>query len=182
MKLIETKVKCEKTLQLIRKSLVAGHVDPSTGEVIKSSEGTPQGSILTPLLSNIVLHELDSFMEKLKSRFEKGTKRAKNKEYAKIQSKIQRLQRSNPGSPEIKKLALLRRTIPSVDTHDPNFRRLIYLRYADDFVVMVTGTSDEAMMIKNQIADILLKKCGLILHQEKTAITAIKDGFKFIGA
>lgn len=150
MKLIEKKIKCEKTLQLIRKSLVAGHIDPLSGETIKSSEGTPQGSILSPLLSNIVLHELDSFMEKLKDRFERGDKRAKNKEYAKIQSKIQRLQRSNPGSPEIKELALHRRTIPSVDTHDPNFRRLIYLRYADDFRVLIIGTLDETKMIKAQ--------------------------------
>lgn len=182
MKLIETKIKCEKTLQLIRKSLVAGYVCPSTVNIERSTEGTPQGSVLSPLLSNIVLHELDAFMEVLKKRFEKGTKRAKNKEYGKINSKIQILKRNDPGSPEIKKLVLQRRTIPSVDTHDPNFRRLIYIRYADDFVVLVTGTKDEAVMIKHQIADILQKKCGLILHKEKTAITALKDGFNFVGA
>lgn len=182
MDLIKKKIKCDKTLQLITKSLIAGHVDPITGKVQKSSEGTPQGSILSPLLSNIVLHELDTFMDKLKNRFETGKIRAKNKEYAKIQSKIQRLQSKAPGSPEIKKLVVLRRTMPSVDTHDPNFKRIIYLRYADDFVVLIIGTSDEANMIKGQIADALLKKCGLILHQEKTAITALKDGFKFVGA
>lgn len=182
MKLIQIKVKCEKTLQLIKKSLVAGHIDPLTGKVVKSSEVTPQGSILSPLLSNITLHELDTYMGDLKARFEKGTKRAKNKESAKIQSKIQVLQRKYPGSPEIKKLALQKRTIPSVDTHDPKFRRIMYLRYADDFVVLITGTSDEAAMIKTRIADILQKRCGLDLNQDKTAITAIKDGFKFVGA
>lgn len=182
MSLIQKKIKCDKTLQLIRKSLVAGHVDPSTGKIQRNTEGTPQGSVLSPLLSNIVLHELDIYMEKLKGRFEKGTKRAKNKEYAKIQSKIQQLQKRDPGSPEIKKLAIQGRTIPSVNTHDPEFKRILYLRYADDFVVLITGTSDEATMIKSQIADILQKKCGLELHQEKTAITALKDGFKFVGA
>ena len=59
---------------------------------------------------------------------------------------------------------------------------MLYLRYADDFIVLVTGTSDEANHIRNQIADTLKKKCGLELNRDKTLITAVKDGFNFLGA
>ena len=69
-----------------------------------------------------------------------------------------------------------------MDIHDPNFKRMLYLRYADDFIILVTGTSDEAKHIRNQIADTLKKKCGLELNRNKTLITAIKDGFFFLGA
>jgi hypothetical protein len=144
--------------------------------------GTPQGSVLSPLLSNIVLNELDVHMDKIKQKFEKGTKRSRNPEYDKLTSRLQYLQKHHPGSPEILKVVMLRRATPSLNTHDPNFKRLLYLRYADDFVALITGTSDEANLIKHQIADILMKKCGLELNKEKTLVTAIKDGFNFLGA
>lgn len=59
---------------------------------------------------------------------------------------------------------------------------MMYLRYADDFVILISGSSDDALMIKNRIKDILQKKCGLELNKEKTVITATKDGFRFMGA
>lgn len=182
MRCIESNTTCDKTLQLIRKSLTAGYIDPDTGEIIKTVEGTPQGSIFSPLLANIVLNELDSKIEDIKKRFETGKKRAINKEYDQLTSRIQYLQNNHPGSPEIKELAVKRRSIPSLNPIDPNFKRLMYLRYADDFVVLIAGSNDDANHIKNQIADILTKKCGLVLHKEKTLITATKEGFKFLGA
>jgi len=66
--------------------------------------------------------------------------------------------------------------------NDPNFKRMMYLRYADDFVILISGSSDDALMIKNRVKDILSQKCGLELNKEKTIITATKDGFKFLGA
>lgn len=167
---------------LIRKSLKAGYIDPDNGELRIPKQGTPQGSVLSPLLANIVLNELDKFMTKTKFTFEKGKKKARNQDYDKITSKIQRLQTSKPGSPEIKSLAVERRSIPSTIQNDPNFKRRMYLRYADDFVILVSGSSDDAIMIKNRVKDILLKKCGLELNKEKTIISATKDGFKFLGA
>lgn len=144
--------------------------------------GTPQGSIFSPLLANIVLNELDSKVDDLKESFEKGKKRKKNVEYSTITSRIQALQKYNPGSPEIKELAIKRRSLPSLDPFDPDYKRLMYLRYADDFVVLISGTQHDAKYIKQRIADILKKKCGLELHEEKTLITATKEGFMFLGA
>ena len=65
---------------------------------------------------------------------------------------------------------------------DPNFKHLIYLRYADDFVILIIGSIDEAKHIKHMVADCLNKKCGLELYKDKTLITATKDGFSFLGA
>ena len=182
MKCIESYVTCDKTLQVIRKSLTAGYIDPETGALVKTTEGTPQGSVMSPLLANIVLNELDDKVEEIKARFEKGKKRTRNKEYDLITSQIQYLQRTQPGSPKIKELALRRRSLPSSDLFDPNFRRLMYLRYADDFVILISGPIHDAKHIKHLIADILVKKCGLVLHKDKTLITATNEGFKFLGA
>lgn len=182
MKRIENTVSCDKTLQLIRKSLTAGYVDPVSGEIIRSTEGTPQGSVLSPLLANIVLDELDQSVDKIKHTFEIGKKRARNKEYDKLTSKIQQLKKTQSGSPEIKELGILRRSIPSVMPIDPNYKRMMYLRYADDFVVLVAGSKHDAKHIKNRLADIILKKCGLNLHDEKTLVTSTKEGFLFLGA
>lgn len=117
----------------------------------------------------------------MKSKFEIGKKRARNKEYDNIQSRIQYLRKSAPGSPDIKRLAVIKRSIPSVMPSDPNFKRMMYLRYADDFVILVTGTSNDAKLIKSRVADLLQKKCGLMLNKDKTLVTATKDGFKFLG-
>lgn len=179
IELIKTKIKCDKTVQLVRKSLKAGYIDPNTSKHVRPLEGTPQGSVLSPLLANIVLNELDRYMDNLKKSFETGKKRGRKKEYDKITAshRIQFIQRTKPGS-----LALERRNIPSTDLNAPDFKRLMYLRYADDFVILVTGTKDEAKHIKHLVADVLNKKCGLELHKDKTTITACRDGFHFQGA
>lgn len=180
--IIGKKIICDKTMQLIRKSIKAGYIDQETGKHVTSNVGTPQGSILSPLLSNIVLNELDNYMDEFKGKFEKGKKRARNKDYDSLTSKIQNLQKFHKGSPEIKRLAMLRRRVPSALINDPNFKRIMYLRYADDFIIMVAGSSDDAKLMKNRLCDILDKRCGLELNKEKTVITATKEGFKFLGA
>jgi retron-type reverse transcriptase len=182
MNRVETITNCDKTLQLIRKSLRAGYIHPDTGEHIRSSEGTPQGSVFSPLLANIVLDEFDKQVEKIKASFEKGRKRTRNREYESLQSQIQWLRKSKPGSPKIKELAMKKRLTPAMNMFDPNFKRMMFLRYADDFVILISGSIDETKHIKHRLADVLTKKCGLELHDEKTLITATKDGFKFLGS
>ena len=66
--------------------------------------------------------------------------------------------------------------------NDPNFRRLMYIRYADDFVVLVTGTLKEAEFIKNNLKDYLLSCCGLELNVDKTSITSVTKKWSFLGA
>lgn len=183
MKIIGEKVKCARTMQLLKKTLEAGYIDPETKGLVIPDRGTPQGSVLSPLLSNIVLHELDKHMAKLEQTFRKGTKRARNREYDKIHSKIQNLVNRHPDrKEEIKELIKQRRRLKSNNTMDPNFKRLMYLRYADDFIVLITGSHHDAIHIKSQIKRQLGNKCGLELHDEKTLITRTKEGFHFLGA
>ena len=138
--------------------------------------------MFSPLLANIVLNELDKKVLDIKNSFEKDKKRARNKEYDALTSRIQSLNKFQPRSPAITELAIKHRTIPSLTACDPNLRRLMYIRYGYDFVILITGTIDNAKHIKHLIADILTKQCGLELHDDKTLITATKEGFKFLGA
>lgn len=87
-------------------------------------------------------------MNELKLKFEKAKKRARNKAYDALTSKIQNLRKTSPGCSQIKKYARLRR-IPSLIYNEPNFKGMMYLRYAFDFVVLVAGSSDDAHLIRN---------------------------------
>ena len=196
LQLVGEKIVCQKTISLLKNSLTAGYLDPENGLLVVPQKGTPQGSVLSPLLANITLHELDQYMAKLENTFSplpaawqllscrqgKGKTRAKNPEYNSLTSQIQKLEKSDPKSPEARVLRIRRRAIPSVLPTDPNFKRLMYLRYADDFVVLITGSNDDANLIKGRIKSALIKKCGLILNEEKTIITRTRDGFHFLGA
>ena len=77
---------CNKTLQLIKESLIVGYFDSDVGEYIKTSQGTSQDSIISPLLTNIILNELDQKMEDIQKSFKKGDNRARNKGYNAITS------------------------------------------------------------------------------------------------
>lgn len=86
MKILGEEIKCQKTLKLIKDGLKAGYFE--FGELHKNlSIGTPQGSILSPLLCNIYLDKLDRFIESIKEEFNTGEKRPKNIEYLRLQNK-----------------------------------------------------------------------------------------------
>lgn len=180
---VNNKIVCQKTLHLILSSLNAGYIDPETGKHVTPTEGTPQGSILSPVLANIVLHELDLYLEQYKKTFEKGKTRKINPEYSSITSRLQRLSKKNPKPlEEIRDLLSLRRRLPSVIYKDPNYKRIKYLRYADDFVILMSSNINDAKLTKGRIKGILAKKCGLTLNDEKTIISTTQYGLVFLGA
>ena len=124
-------------------------MDPESGQHVTSSIGSPQGSVLSPLLANIVLHELDSYMEVASAKFSSGKTRARNKAYDAITSKIKNVEKYKHDLKLIKALAAQRRRLPSLLPIDPKFKRLMYLRYADDFILLITGSHDDTTKVKN---------------------------------
>jgi len=147
-------------------------------KIIPSHEGTPQGSIMSPVISNIVLHQFDIFMEKTKNKFNIGTKRRTNPKYHSLANS--RLKSKNF---ELKQHHLREMiNMPSRDLMDPNFKRLMYVRYADDFIILIIGSMNDCFSLRRKIKDFLKNKLGLELNIEKTSITSLTKGFDFLGA
>ena len=92
------------------------------------------GGVISPVLANILLDQLDKYVETvLIPQYTKGTKRAGNPEYARLKANAFYQQKIG-NAQQAKKLKAQSRTIPSILVHDPNYRRLRYIRYADDFL------------------------------------------------
>jgi Type II intron maturase/Reverse transcriptase (RNA-dependent DNA polymerase) len=179
MKRITRQVGDPRVLELTSKFLKAGYIDPASGKLVVSNTGTPQGGILSPLLSNIVLNELDIYMDKSSSKFRKGLKRRINPEYKSLAVKRSKSTDALTRADLLSQMRKVRRTFMG----DPNFKRLEYIRYADDFIVFVSGTLKDAEFIKSNIQDYLKSNCGLELNLDKTVISnLLDDKWVFLGA
>jgi group II intron reverse transcriptase/maturase len=160
-------------LNLIRRALKAGVMEGWRYE--KTYSGTPQGGILSPLLANIYLHELDAYIEDhLIPKYTQGKKRASNPDYQRIGSQIWRARQRGDWQ-QVHDLLEQRHQIPSQNPNDPNFRRLVYIRYADDFLLGYIGTKAEALEIKEQIGQFLKARLRLEMNVEKTLTTHAKS-------
>ena len=182
MNIVSKDIACDRFLSLIRQALKVGYIDPKTGRVMMSKIGTPQGSVLSPLLANIVLHELDLYLTKeLLPENNKGRRRRTNPEYNKISYTRHPLNKKS--TIEDKAIALERlRITPRMDTMDPGYRRSMYIRYADDFVILFEGPKSEALNIRDKVKDFLHNNVGLDLNMEKTIVSHMNEGFNFLGA
>src|SRR5258708_3711653 len=160
-------------LNLVKKLLDAGYMED--WKLNKTLSGTPQGSILSPILSNILLSKLDRFVEgELIPQYNKGEKRRENREYKSLMHRAYRLRKK--GQKEAaQKLKQQAQKLPSQDPQDPDYRRLRYCRYADDFALAFTGPKDEAEAIKQRLRTFLLEELKLNLSDEKTLITHTRD-------
>jgi group II intron reverse transcriptase/maturase len=188
--LLRKNIEDEKFINLIWKFLKAGYIEDWKWH--KSYSGTPQGGIISPILSNIYLHELDNFMKEYKETFDKGKKRRHSNEYVNVATLIRQYKKridvvgkeTEKGIEYLQKLKELEtklRNIPSKDEMDENFRRLLYTRYADDFVVGVIGAKEDAEKIKEDLTMFLKTKLNLQLSQEKTIITNSAEKARFLG-
>ena len=159
-------------IQLIERFLKAGYMDD--WEYHKTYSGTPQGDILSPLLSNIYLNEMDRYMEdELIPQYSRGERRRAYPAYKSISQKIEKARKR--GDLELaQQLELERREMPSIDPNDPDFRRLRYVRYADDWLLGFIGTKAEALEIKGKIGDFLNEHLQLEMSEKKTLITHAK--------
>jgi len=156
-------------LRLIRELLQAGYLEEWTYNATLS--GAPQGGIISPLLSNVYLNKLDEYIERtLIPAYTKGTKRQANQEYESLIHKARWLRRKGRRE-EANALRKAAQQFPSQLPDDPTYRRLKYVRYADDWVLGFIGPREEAEEIKQQIGQYLRKVLKLELSEEKTLIT-----------
>jgi group II intron reverse transcriptase/maturase len=168
---LRKKIKDKRFLSLIWKFLTAGYLDLERARH-DSLAGTPQGGIASPILSNIYLHELDEFVEQLQVELEQGKERRPNLEYKRIEARRYKLAKAGKANTrEFKRLGKQMRSLPSLDTRDPNFVRIRYVRYADDWLIGVIGSYELAEEIKGRVGKFLKDELALTLSQEKTKIT-----------
>lgn len=181
-KILRKKIKDERFITIIRKFLKAGYQD--IDRVRKDSlAGTPQGGIISPILANIYLHELDNYVEQLMKEHEKGKERKLNPKYRSLQRKrLALIKKGHSDTQEFRELTKQMRKLPSVDPQDPNFIRMRFVRYADDWLCGITGSHQLAKEIKDKIGQFLKTELNLTLSQEKTKITsARREEADFLG-
>ncbi len=180
LKLLSERFEDNQLLSLIKGMLEAGYMEKWT--LNETYSGTPQGGVVSPLLANIVLHELDKFIEdKLLPTHTRGKNRKTNKEYANLAYRINKLTWQGK-TEEAAKLRKTLRTSSYSDAMDNDYRRLRYIRYADDFILGYIGSKEEAEHIKDYIRIWLKQELGLTLNIEKTTITnSLQERAQFLG-
>lgn len=177
MRLLGKRILCCKFLSLIKGSIKAGYIENS--RFFESNVGLFQGNIMSPMLNNIYLHELDVFMDDLIKSFRAGKSRRKNPVFRRLQYLMEK---SKGNLKEVKKLRKLFHKTNSKDPQDPGFKRLYYVRYVDDFVVGLIGSHKNSVMVLEQIRSFLLKHLKLTLNADKTIITNFsKRHISFLG-
>jgi group II intron reverse transcriptase/maturase len=167
-------------LRLVSNMLSAGYLEDWRWHATLS--GAPQGGIASPVLSNIYLDRLDRFVEQtLLPEYNRGDRRRPNPAYQTVEYSLARARRR--GIPEaVRLLVRNRRRLPSQDPNDPGYRRLRYVRYADDWLLGFAGPKHEAERIKSQIAAFLREDLKLELSESKTKIThATSQAARFLG-
>ncbi|BAE86343.1 reverse transcriptase domain-containing protein [Desulfitobacterium hafniense] len=182
-------IKDERFLRLIRKFLKAGYLED--WQYHNTYSGTPQGGIISPILANIYLDKLDRYMEELKKRFDKGAVRAVYPETYELEKKrgvlAKKLRNTNSEeekqvlTEKIREIDRKKLTIPYSDPFDTSFKRLQYVRYADDFLIGVIGSKEDAIAIKEQVKAFVADTLILELSDEKTLITHSEKRARFLG-
>lgn len=187
IQLLRKRIKDEAFISLMWKFLRAGYMEQWTYH--ETYSGSPQGSGVSPILANIYLNELDEFMAKMKKSFDKGDTRSRkvHKDHDKVRwayrkaqknLEIERTEATLAAFKEARKVML---STPHLDEMDENYKRLQYNRYADDFLISITGSKQDAENIKEQVKIFLKDKLNLTMSEEKTHVTHSSEKVRYLG-
>ena len=192
--LLKRRIDDVKFIALMWKFLKAGYMEQWVYH--KTYDGVPQGSGISPILSNIYLSELDTFIEEYKTNFDVGSssKRQRSREYRNARDKAYKFKKSGAElwdtltieqrkerAKELKRLQAENRKISAAVSHDESFKSVQYIRYADDFLIGVIGSREDAQKVKDDVKQFMIEKLKLKLSDEKTKITHTGDRARFLG-
>jgi len=190
--LLNRKIDDKRFIRLIEGMLKAGYMEDWSFNATYS--GTPQGGVVSPILANIYLHELDQFLAGMKARFDRGKRRAENPRYRNLtigmykrRLRVERLLSEGREAEaeavlaKIREMETERSTMPSKNGLDPNFKRLLFCRYADDFIIGVIGSKADARDVMAQVADYLRHCLHLEASPEKSRLSKASKGTTFLG-
>jgi group II intron reverse transcriptase/maturase len=179
LKLVGKKIKDGRFIEILRRFLRAGYLE--FNKIQSSLSGTPQGGIISPILANIYLHELDNYMEGIKKTYERNEYRKSSNEYYSLKG-LRNYHKRKGHKDRVKEITKQLRQIPTGEPFDQNFIKINYVRYVDDFVVSVIGSKKLTEEIRGKIKDYLLNELKLGLNMEKTVITnPLDERIKFLG-
>lgn len=183
--LLSNKIKDARITKLIYKFLKAGYLE--NWQYHKTYSGTPQGGIISPLLANIYLHELDKFVMKLKSEFDTPGMGQITPEYRELHNEIKRLShRLTKVRGEEREMVLAeykskRQKLMTIPCTAQTDKKLKYVRYADDFLIAVKGNREDCQWIKSKLAEFIGDTLKMELSEDKTLITHSSKCARFLG-
>src|SRR5579859_10385 len=191
--LLKKKIEDTRFISLIQAMLDAGYLEDWHYHATYS--GVPQGSICSPILANVFLHELDLFMKTTKDQYEKGGKRRVNPVYKRHTRQIAKLRKKGDAlkgkedkaevfrdiKREIRKIDAIRKCLPSVDPFDQKHKRLYFCRYADDFIIGIIGSYADAERIQQKVRIFIEETLKLTIAEEKSHIRHSREGTTFVG-
>lgn len=185
--LLRKRIKDEAFISLMWKFLRAGYMEQWVYHTTYS--GSPQGSGMSPILSNIYLHELDIFVASLKSKFDRGETRLRkvHENHDKVRWVFRKAKKNledNRNEENVKAFKLAQKNMlstPHLSEMDNNYKRLQYNRYADDFLIAIIGSKEDAQNIKEQVKVFLQDTLKLTMSEEKTHITHSSEMVRYLG-
>jgi group II intron reverse transcriptase/maturase len=178
--ILAEKIHDQRFLRLIRNMLRAGYLEDWVYH--DTFSGTPQGGVVSPVLCNIYLHKLDEFIEReIIPKHTRGSARKLNPDWNRLHNRRELLRKRGDRAGAREMLRQMR-AIPSRDPADPGYRRLRYVRYADDVLLGLAGPRAEAEQVKAEIGRFLRETLALELNPVKTLIThARTQRARFLG-
>ena len=185
VRIVNSKIKDARFIQLLWKFLKAGYMED--WRYNKTFSGTPQGGIISPILANIYLHELDKKVTEIKKTFYKPRERARSPEYTKLEHEIRAIKTKINRAEGTEKTELIGelkntrkrfRDTPCVSQTD---KRLTYVRYADDFIIGIVGNKEDCEKVKQELTAFVADELKMELSAEKTLITHSNEKARFLG-